>query len=268
MAPPHPIVWLASYPKSGNTWLRFLLYHYLYGEITASADVERRIPDLHATGPDKLPQPDPAIAGGALLCKTHMVLGAHHPHLDRTAGFVYIARHPRDVLISDLNYVRMTAPDSDQFSDELYVSEFIRHMGSPAWQRLGVGTWPGHFASWLAGAARFPHVLIRYEAMKKDPVGPLERVLRLLGEDPDPARVAAAVEASSFERMRDLESRERAAGTPSAVFSINQTSLKRDRRFMREGATRQSLEPLGEDLARAFDERFREALGFLGYADG
>lgn len=264
----HPIVWLASYPKSGNTWLRFLLHHYLYGEVSASDDVERRIPDLHQTGPDKLPAPDPGVAGGVLVCKTHMCLSARHPHLDRTAGFVYIARHPRDVLLSDLNYVRMTAPDSDQFSDELYVREFIRHMGSPAWQRLGVGTWADNVASWLSGASRFPHVLIRYEAMKADPAEPLERILRLLGETPDKARVAAAVEASTFERMRDLEARERTAGTPSTVFSITETSLKRDRRFMREGATRQSLEPLGADLARAFDERFGEVLAFLGYADG
>lgn len=263
----HPIVWLASYPKSGNTWLRFLLYHYLYGEVTASADVERRIPDLHATGPDKLPVPDPGIARGILMCKTHMCLGIRHPHLDRTAGFVYIARHPRDVLLSDLNYVRMTAPDSDQFSDDLYVREFIRHMGSPAWQRLGVGTWAEHVGSWLSGASGFQHVLIRYEDMKADPTGPLERVLRLIGETPDRGRVAAAVEASTFTRMRDLESKERAAGTPSTVFSINETSLQRDRRFMREGATRQSLDPLGADLARAFDERFREMLAFLGYHD-
>lgn len=267
MAPQHPIVWLASYPKSGNTWLRFLLYSYLYGAPGASADVERRIPDLHHTGPDKLPAPDPGVLGGLQFCKTHLLFGPRHPHVGRTAGFVYIARHPRDVMISDLNYVRMTAPDAEKVSDALYVGEFIRHMGSPAWQRLGVGTWPEHVGSWLAGAARFPHVLVRYEDLKADPGGHLARVLRLGGEDPDGPRVAAAVEASSFERMRDLEARERAAGTVGPVFSISARSLARDRRFMRKGATRETLEGMGEDVGRAFDERFREVLGFLGYRD-
>jgi hypothetical protein len=265
MAPQSPIVWLASYPKSGNTWLRFLLHHYLYGEVTASADVERRIPDLHATGPDKLPAPDPGVIGGTLLCKTHLALTPRHPHLERTAGFIYVLRHPRDVMMSDLNYVRMTAPDADEVTDELYVTEFIKHMGSPAWRRVGVGTWPEHVGGWLSAASRFPHVLMRYEVMKADPGAHLARALALLGETPDAGRVAAAVEASSFERMRDLEAKERAAGTESPVFSISERSLTRDRVFMRKGATSESLEPFGPELARAFDERFREVLGFLGY---
>jgi len=267
MAPQHPIIWLASYPKSGNTWLRFLLYSYLYGAPAASADVERRIPDLHATGPQHLPAPDPGVLKGVQFCKTHTLLGPRHPHVARTAGFVYIARHPRDVMVSDLNYVRMTAPDADDVSDAFYVGEFIRHMGSPAWARLGVGTWPEHVASWLAGAARFPHVLVRYEDLKADPGVHLMRVLRLGGADPDPSRVAAAVAASSFEKMRDLEARERDAGTVGPVFSITKRSLTRDRRFMRKGATRETLEGMGDDLKRAFDERFREVLGFLGYGD-
>ena len=41
------IIWLASYPKSGNTWLRFLLYNYLFGEVRRSGDIARRIPDIH-----------------------------------------------------------------------------------------------------------------------------------------------------------------------------------------------------------------------------
>ena len=48
------VTWLASYPKSGNTWLRFLLYSYYYGSVTVSAQVAERIPDIHALEADAL----------------------------------------------------------------------------------------------------------------------------------------------------------------------------------------------------------------------
>lgn len=260
MATPRDIVWLASYPKSGNTWLRFLLHHYLYGEVTDSAQVARRIPDLHVAGPDGLPAPGEA----PLFCKTHLTLGPRHPHVDRTAGFVYILRHPRDVMISDLNYVRMTAPDADQVTDAGYAREFIRHMGSPAWRRVGMGSWPEHVGSWLAGTPRFPHVLLRYEDMKADPGRELARVLRLVGEEPDKARVEAAVAGSRFERMRDLEARERREGTPGHVFEINERSLERGLSFMRAGKSGQSLAHLGPEVEAAFEARFGEVLRLLG----
>src|SRR4051812_49396983 len=37
------VVWIASYPKSGNTWVRFLLANYLAGPVSCSADVERAV---------------------------------------------------------------------------------------------------------------------------------------------------------------------------------------------------------------------------------
>ncbi|AFY37525.1 sulfotransferase [[Leptolyngbya] sp. PCC 7376] len=41
------IVWLSSYPKSGNTYLRFLLFSYIYGSFKTSSDVEEKVKDLH-----------------------------------------------------------------------------------------------------------------------------------------------------------------------------------------------------------------------------
>lgn len=41
------IIWLASYPRPGNTFLRFLLYHYFFGKLESSTELESKIPDLH-----------------------------------------------------------------------------------------------------------------------------------------------------------------------------------------------------------------------------
>jgi hypothetical protein len=264
MTTPPRIIWLASYPKSGNTWLRFLLHHYMHGEVTDSDQVERRIPDLHVTDPQAL-KAAAAAADGPLLCKTHLALTAKHPLVEGTAGFVYILRHARDVLLSNLNYFRMTRGEQEDLSDADYARRFIQHMGQPEWRGMGMGSWTEHAASWLAGATTLPHVFVRYEAMKADPEAHLAHVVRFLGREPDPDRVAAAVAASSFDRMRDLEARERAEGKRRPVFSIHDASRGSDRQFMNRGQSGQSLAHLGDDVEAAFTDRFGDVLDLLGY---
>lgn len=58
------IVWIASYPRSGNTWVRFLIANLLYKRITASSELQSFVPDVHeGSGVDHLseiPQMSPA----------------------------------------------------------------------------------------------------------------------------------------------------------------------------------------------------------------
>lgn len=254
------IVWLASYPKSGNTWIRFLLHNYLYGEAAGSDEVNRRILDLHALPPGGMPPPEP---GRPLLCKTHLLCGPKHPHFQRTAGFIYVIRNPRDVLLSNANYFRLTG--AENLSEREFALEFIHNMGIPILRQRGMGSWLEHAVNWLAAAQAMPHVFLRYEDMKRDPGATLERMLRMLHEDVDADRIARAVEASSFDRMRNIEEREKRSGEGGITFGITDRSRRSDRYFMNKGASGQSLAHLGEDVERAFTARFSEVLGMLGY---
>src|ERR1051326_693324 len=74
------IIWIASYPKSGNTWVRFLLANYLAGPIESSAQVEEAVP-----GYDRAADPRPLIEQrGTLYVKTHFPWGPGHPHAELT----------------------------------------------------------------------------------------------------------------------------------------------------------------------------------------
>ncbi len=137
------IVWLASYPKSGNTWLRFFLYAYLYGEIENSNDIARRIPDIH-----KIRDLD-LNADGTVFMKTHGFCGSHHRYIKNTIGAIYIVRHPRDVLLSSLNYCRME--DDSGFSDKEFADEFIENLGVLKWKKVGMGAWVENVNSWQSG---------------------------------------------------------------------------------------------------------------------
>src|SRR5581483_10745797 len=115
-----------------------------------SAAVERAIPALESR--PNLDHPDGRLA----LIKTHN-LYTTLPPAARTAAFIYIVRHPKDVILSNLNYQRLIQDQhfNETVSDSDYARLFIRYGGEPQWRILGYGGLEEHIASWL-DAPRVP----------------------------------------------------------------------------------------------------------------
>lgn len=252
------IHWLASFPKSGNTWVRFLLYHYIYGELTDSLNLGKRIPDIHAGDFSR------AESGTrTLLVKTHWGVGPEMPHVARTAGAIYIVRHPKDVMLSMLNYYRLREPAA-KWTDETFVRLFIQGAGDQGSVRNGFGSWEDNILAWMA-QRRFPLLLVRYEDLKADTPRELRRMVEFLGEPLDEARVKMAVESSTFENMRALEAKEKAANHSGNVFIGGKAELDRGLMFMSKGRSGQTLASIGPTLDREFDARFKNAMWLAGY---
>lgn len=250
------ITWLASYPKSGNTWLRFLLANIISGGPPAnSLAVSKLVYDIH--------QPDIPFEPAApdqLFIKTHFARAAGHPRLNETSRAVHIVRHPRDVLLSALNYRRMEGV-IENLTDAQYAETFISHAGDPLWARLGYGSWIQHAASWAAGSP-FPVLTIRYEDLKADAEKTLKAVLEFVELGASDADIARAVEQCSFDKLRAVEIRERGKKT---IFPGTAKDTKAKRFFFNKGATGQSLDALMPGLDAALDARFGPALAKLGY---
>jgi hypothetical protein len=253
-----PITWLASYPKSGNTWLRFLLANILLGRAPSSSlEVSRRIPDIHR--PD-VPA-DPPGPEGREFIKTHFMRAPAHPRLGETGRVIHVVRHPRDVLLSALNYRRMEGV-IDTLTDAQYAQSFIAASGDGLWARLGYGSWLQHTASWLEPGV--PALLVLYERLKADPAAELRRILAFLEIDAGEEAIARAVKESSFDNLRALEIRERAAKGKS-IFPGRPADTKAGRFFFNKGGTGQRLDPIAPGLDAAFEQRFGPALRNLGY---
>lgn len=264
-SPPSPapsVVWLASYPKCGNTWVRFMLYAYLYGPPAASIDVARKIPDLHR------PLPMDPPTGAYMLAKTHLMLSDRHPNLAGTLRAIHIIRHPRDVALSALNYRRLASGQEPGPQDAAYLRAFARVGGDDAWLRQGFGTWATHARSWRQ-TERFPVLALRYEDIKADARAVLVRMLEFLGEPVDHARLEAALKASSFEAMRAMEIREKAkpAKDPKAerLFIGDAKATRQGVYFINKGASGQSLDTVAPGLDAVFDAAFADDLRAFGY---
>jgi hypothetical protein len=188
---------ITSYPRSGNTWTRFLIGNLIYqDEPTTFANLESRVPEIYFN-PDhvmrRLPRPR--------ILKSHEVF---QPHYRQT---IYIVRDPRDVAVSFYHHNLKAGNIPDGYAMEDFIPRFIAAEFDTRW-----GSWWDHVTSWLA--LRENHLgflLLRYEDMKNDPEGELARVAGFLEQcsfrkiDSSPQMLKRAVELSSPERMRELE---------------------------------------------------------------
>jgi len=187
-------VFLTSYPRSGNTWMRFLAGNLIYqDEPVTFLNLERRVPDMYIHADRELRS-----------LQRPRVIKSHECFDPRYKKVVYIVRDPRDVAVS--NYYWELKKGS--FRDGFPVQEFVpRWMDGYYWARIG--NWAEHVTSWLS--TRRDHdgfLLMRYEDVMKDTQHELERLARLLSIAPTQARLQRAAELSSAVRMRQLESSE------------------------------------------------------------
>jgi hypothetical protein len=254
------VVWIASYPKSGNTWVRFLLANYLAGPIERSRDAEWTVPDSHgAFDADALLAWQPVV-----YAKTHRRWGPGHPFAARTSSAIFVVRYPKDVMLSNLNYHRLLRGDESGFSDADYIKVFIGAGGDPMWLRAGFGTLDEHTASWMDAPAPLPRLLVRYEDLKTDAAGQLSRIVSFLGLEQDAERIARAAADSTFERMRQLETKEKLTAGSHTIFPGAKPREDWARYFVSEGRLGSTLaDPY---LDQRFNERFGPLMERLGYA--
>ena len=206
------VAWLASYPKSGNTWLRFVLSEILYrGEIQRSQDLFSITPI--DTIPASMLPPNQLN-----FVKTHSVY--HRAQLEgaEIERAVLVVRNPTAVMLSNLRYAFLTgggAPVDGSFPEVVkrYLNQFILHGGDPRWCEIGYGTWAEHSRSWL-DQTDIPVLCVRYEDMRRDMVAKMKEVCRFLGIVAASERIESAVHTWSFEAMRRLEEDEIIAGVP------------------------------------------------------
>ncbi len=255
-------IWIASYPKSGNTWVRFMLYSMLFGPPKRSADVAAKIPDIHRPMPLDLPE------SGPIYVKTHFELTKKHPQLANTTKAIHIIRNPRDVLLSALNYRALTNESAKPFSKDQFVKSFLKYGGDRHWKKIGFGTWASHARSWRQ-TDLFPVLNLRYEDLKSDPKTQLIRMAEFLGIEYDEDQLKQAVAASSFDAMRALEIREKKTGKANDLskylFVGTKDATRKGMYFMNQGKANQSLDALSPGLDERFNEAFKAELAEFDY---
>jgi hypothetical protein len=187
-------VFLTSYPRSGNTWTRFLIGNLVHqSEEVTFISVERLVPDMYKHSDRvlrKLPRP--------------RVMKSHECFDPRYRKVIYIVRDPRDVAVSNYHWELKLRSVPEGYPIEDFVP---RWMNPDFWPRIG--SWADHASSWLATRhGRDGFLLMRYEELKANTERELARVATFLGVDATAERLKRAIELSSAENMRKIERKE------------------------------------------------------------
>jgi estrone sulfotransferase len=193
-------IFLVSYPRSGNTWARFLLGNLIDQDNPVSfSNIESRIPEIYFNRDRVLQQlPRPR------MLKSHECFQPHYPRV------IYIVRDPRDVVVSFYhhNVKARNIPDDypiASFVPRFIAGEFDRRFGS----------WRDNLMSWTAVREGDPgFLMLRYEDLKRDTASALANVVAFLDRcsfrkiDSNLEALQRTIELSSPEKMRALEKEE------------------------------------------------------------
>lgn len=220
------IIWLASFPKSGNTWTRIFLAHYFMppGEAPdinnlkrfTTADVRQDFFDRAAGKPFRGTGVDEWLAvrqqalrliaaskAGHHFVKTHcQVLQAGNTHVidpQVTAAAVYILRNPFDVAPSLARHLGL---DIDGAIARMCHEEATNVTETGIYETIG--RWDRHIESWLGAPGLARHVM-RYEDMSADPETAFRDLLGFLGAPVKDGQLRRAIRAASFDQLRKQE---------------------------------------------------------------
>ncbi len=226
---------VGSYPRSGSTWLRFMLLEILAGEAAGFSKTNEMLPDVgrHQSGAPVLP------AGGRLI-KTH------EPFRPVYRKAIYLARDPRDVALSEFAYQKALGLAGDNF--DVYLQRFLRGDVNP------FGSWTNHAISWMdaADSGRSEVLLVCFEELKRNSVQELSRIVDFLGVPVQAAKICEAVANNSMEKMRQKEKADPQRASAKG-------------KFIRSGSAGGWRETFTEEQSQLVQQQASNILARLGY---
>ena len=277
------IIWLASYPKSGNTLLRSILSSYFFSnEGDFKFDNLYKILQFPAVNnfmklgvnTDNEPEVFKNFINAqnlineeskkAKFLKTHSSLcqmyGCNFTDLKNTLGAIYIVRDPRNVVTSFAHHYNLTIDQATEalFDEKRFMLKTDKNCG------VSLGSWNSNYNSWKELEKKNKYLLVKYEDLvdkKKSTMLKIFKFLDNLGLNLsiDMVKLNKAIKSTDFDKMKNLEKKEtfyeavvdEKTGDRKAFFNLGP---KNDWRVILDERNRKKIE-----------ESFKEEMQELGY---
>jgi len=270
------ILWIASYPKSGNTWVRALISTYLYSDNAEfSFDLLNKIPkfiqdkyiaplvDLKELKKDPLKitefwksaQLRINLDNKIKFFKTHNGCVSYKDRWftdeNNTKGYIYIVRDPRAVACSLAAHLRISV---DKAVDDLLNENNIGYNG-PNNLAETPGSWKINYLSWKK-KKKFDGLIIKYEDLIDNAEKEFTKILFFLKNfikiEIDKKKISKSIKSCQFSNLRKME----------VSFGFEEAIKNR---FFRTGLKDSWKNDLSSDLRKKIEKNFKNEMLELGY---
>lgn len=226
---------LVSYPRSGNTWMRFMIANILLsGEHVTPEDVNKVVPDIHKATPEICSLNSPRII------KTHKAEFECYPK------WIYVVRDGRDAMVSFYYY---------SLANKRFSGTFTEFLSSRRPRIFNQWTWAEHVQTALEWMEKGPEkgLLLRYEDMVEDPETELEKAVKFAGIAATSNAIARAVDSTRFSKLQQQEAQ-------------NGAVSDRNQRFFRRGGVGEWRQLFSDKDLGSFEAGAKDVLERLRYS--
>ena len=197
---------ITSFPKSGNTWMRFIIYELLYNDKNEdnnnSLNIKNKVPDLHLLLKIKNNQfvldTDKIGDYRNIYLKTHF--GYNQLKNFPLNKIIIIIRNPLDVFASLINYYDITNDKIDELVDF-----FSKNYTLPRFKNFP--NWNEHLDSWINSNLKF--CLFKYSDLLEDFDNQIVKLSNFLNIKTDNKKIQIIKKNKSFEKLKKIEIFER-----------------------------------------------------------
>lgn len=203
-------VFLVSFPRSGNTWMRNIIANIQYSKeyITTLKDLNDLVPDLHKGIPRYNNYSSPRII------KTHRSYPFRHVRTNKKLykKIIYIVRNPINVTKSLYNY-------QSQINPKISLNEVVTQVitGNNAWG----GSWQDHVLSWKAQEDKIDILFIKYEDLLNNQLHNIQKIANFIGYEINSKRAEEIKFNSSKEVMKVMDDKGKLKNNVSNFIFLN-----------------------------------------------
>lgn len=243
-------VFLTSYPKSGNTWVRFLFGNLLFPDVEVDfVSIEKLVPDIYKNTAEEL--------------KINYPINVFKSHSSFTTDYrnvIYVVRNPLSVCVSLYHHTLKYRLFDDPLPFDEFVNRFVNGEVFPRFL-----SWQDNVMSWLDNARRIDKfLLLKYEDIHDKPVESLKKVCTFFGLEKNEDDLRVAIEKSSFERMREMEKKN---FYDAKIFKAKDGSIlsREEIYFVRSGQKDEYRNVFEDKLKQLVYSKFGRAIRILEY---
>ena len=278
-------MWIASYPKSGNTWLRALLTAYYYSEDGVFnfsllpkiyqfpsqqffTSYKKKFSNYADTAEFWIDAQDKINSDGRFkLFKTHNaflnVNNFRFTNIQNTMGCIYVIRDPRNVITSVKHHYEHDYEEALNFMKD-YKGLLYKKINNQYVDFHFLSSWNNHYKSWIYNK-EFPVQLIKYEDLEKNPEKTFETVVSFINKTAglknfyNFKKAKKCIESCDFKILKKKEQEEGFKEGP-----IGQTTKKK-LIFFNLGSKNQWKKILPQKILKKMNTLFEEDLKTLNY---